>query len=65
VYDSLLIPSDQVFVSDNEVAEQADWNALEDTVPVELLPNMSLDNSLSFIILKHRGTLKVSIYDRE
>jgi hypothetical protein len=52
-------------VSDNEVTEDADWNALEDTVPVELLPNMSLDNSLSFIILKHRGTLKVSIYDRE
>ena len=52
-------------MSDNEVTEHADWNALEDTVPVELLPNISLDNSLSFIILKHRGTLKVSIYDRE
>jgi hypothetical protein len=65
VYDTLLAYEDQVFISDNEVTEQLDWNAVDDSTPVELLPITDLDHSLSMIVLKHRGTLKVSIYDRE
>lgn len=52
----------------NQVIETTqDWNKIADAVPVDMMPvhAKDIDHALQLSITKHRGILKINVYDKE
>jgi hypothetical protein len=69
IYDSTLPLNDQVYkaLPKKVIEANKDWNKIADAVPVDLLPvhAKDVDHALQLSVMKHRGILKINIFDKE